>query len=314
MANEITYTGHGDLFIAATLNRALHETIVDRADLRRMVQYRGSVNGTGSLASKLSTVAFDDAMAAANADETTAPGYTDIGTGAITITVARQVLARVLTDPYQVAAGGKVGIQTFANDMARAAVLRFTDMICALFTGLTTNVGTSGAAMTVDDAYDAIYALIKARAPGPYYGVLAPIQLTHFMDSLRGEGGAVQYVAETAQFLGLVNETGSQGYGYHGRWNGVDWLSADSVNTSGADKVGAVFGWGAFVYQDGVPAEVTRYAAPGSFQSVIPDGGSVFVEFERLARAGHTEIVGNYYVGVAEQEDARGVKITTSAT
>ena len=83
-----TYTGKGNLFIAAALNRLVHEDIVDRSDiLTKLVNY-GDANGSGSTASKVSRVAFDDAMAAANADEVTALANTDLGTAAATITGA----------------------------------------------------------------------------------------------------------------------------------------------------------------------------------------------------------------------------------
>lgn len=312
MANEITYTGHGDLFIAAALNQMLWETIVDRSDLRQLCVNMGSVSGTGSIASKVAKAAWDDAMGAANTDEITAVSNVDLGTATVSITVARQALKRIVTDPYALVGGPAPSIQAFADDMGRAASLRFTDMVCALFANLATSKGTSGADLTVDDISDAMYSLIQSRAPGKPTAVLAPIQLTDFLESLRGEGGSAEFNPATEAMLSANAENG--GFGLHGSWRGVDFWSSDSVNTSGGDKVGAIFVPGCYAYMEGIPQDVLAHAAPGSYSALAPNGSPIFVEFERQAAEGHTLVVGNYYVGVSELEDLRGVKLVTSAS
>lgn len=312
MSAEITYTGHGDFFVAAALNQLLWETIVDRSDLRSLCINMGSVAGTGSIASKVAKAAFDDAMGAANTDETTAVANVDLGTATISITVARQALKRYVTDPYALVGGPAPQIQRFADDMGAAASLRFTDMVCALFTNLATSKGTSGADLTVDDISDALYALIQNRAPGKPTAVLAPIQLTDFLESLRGEGGSSEFNPATEQMLSA--NASNSGYGLHGSWRGIDFMSCDSVNTSGSDKVGALFVPGCYAYMEGIPADVLAHAAPGSYSALAPNGSPIFVEFERLAAEAATLCVGNYYVGVSELEDLRGVKLVTSAT
>lgn len=308
MAAEITYTGHGNLFIAAAMNQMLHETIVDRTDLLETCKDFGQLNGAGSQAYKVATAAFDDAMAAANTDEVTAVGNTDLGNGTATITVARQALARVVTDLYQLVGGPRPGIEQFAQDMANAAILRQTDMIAALYGSLSNSVGTSGVALTADDIYDAQFQLIQSRVPGPYNCVLSPIQMTHFLDSLRGESGAVQFESATADMLGAA------GAGRAGTWHNISFWSSDSVVTNGANSEGAMYGDGCFGYARGVPTDVVSLAGPGSFASVTPSGSPIFVEFERLSKEAHTLVVGNLYFGVSEIEDSRGVLISTSAT
>jgi len=312
MANELTYTGHGDLFVAAALNQLLYESIVDRSDFRALCRNYGSVAGSGSVASKIAKATWDDAMAAANTDEVTAVSNTDLGTGTVTITVARQALKRLITDPYVLVGGPRPGIEMFAQDMGRAASLRFTDMLCALFNNLSVAKGTSGADLTVDDISDAQYALIQARVGGQLSAVLAPIQLTDFLESLRGEGGSAEYNPATEAMLS--SSPMSLGYGLHGTWRGINFYSSDSVATSGGDKVGALFAPDCYGYMEGIPAEVVALAGPGSFASVAPNGSPIFVEFERDSAAAHTIVVGNYYVGVSEIDDAKGVKLVTSAS
>jgi hypothetical protein len=311
MADEIKYAGNTDLFIAAALNQLLFQKIVDRTDLRALCQSFGSVSGTGSLASQIAQVAMADAMVAANVDEVTAPGNTDLTTDAVNITVARQVLVRTVTDLYALVGGPAPGINLLAQDMANAASLRFTDMICGLFPSLSQVAGSTGQALSVDDIADAHYKLIQARVGGQLSAVLSPKQLTDFLDSLRGEGGSAAFNPATEA---IQSSQAGLGYGLQGSWRGINFWSADSVTTVSTDKVGAMFGPSAYGYMEAVPADVLSLAGPGSFASVTPAGAPIFVEFERDAARGHTKIVGNYFVGVAEMEDAAGVKIVSSAT
>lgn len=311
MASEITYTDHGDLFISAALARMLHENLVDRTDLRTLCTNYGLINGAGSTAQKIAKASFDDAMAAANTDEVTGPGNTDLGTGTVSITVARQVIVRKVTDLYELVGGPRPAIDRFALDIANAASLRFTDLICALFTNLSNSVGSTGANLSVDYISDAMYQLIQSRVPGGYKAVLAPIQLTDFLDSLRGEGGSAEYSPATEA---MQSVEGTLGYGRHGTWRGVEFWSADSVATNGGDREGAMFGEGCYGFMEGVPQSVLQFAAPGSAASATPAGAPIMIEFERHAGEGHTDVVGSYFVGVQEIEDARGVLIPSSAS
>ena len=308
MANEVTYTGLGNLFIAAALNQKLHETLVDRTGLLSTCTNWGDINGAGSIAYKVSTAAFDDAMAAANTDEVTAVANTALGTGTVTITVARQALTRTVSDVYELIGGPRPGIDRLAADMADAAVLRQTDMIAALYGSLSSSVGTSGVALTVDEIFDAQYTLIQARVPGRFNCVLSAIQHTHFLDSLRGEQGAVQFMPATGAMLS------STGPGMKGSWLDIDFWDADSITTNGANDEGAMYGEGCFGYAGAVPSELVARAGSGSFASVTVEGSPIFVEFERYAKEANTTVVGNLFFGVSEIEDARGVLISTSAT
>jgi hypothetical protein len=310
MANELTYTGKGDLVIAAALNETIYENIVDRTDLSMTCRYYGSANGSGSTASKVSKVTYDDAMAAANTDEVTAVANTDLGTGAATITIARQALVRQVSDLLSIVRNGPVSVAQLGQDMVRAAQLRFTDMVCALFTGLSNSAGTSGQAFTYDDFLDALYILIRNRASGPRFAVLAPIQYTQLVESLRGEGQSIvpPDIGSTMATLG-----NGPGWGFHGLLAGCQVWSSDSCVTNGGDKEGAIYTMDAFGYRDGVPVNIQN-SNPGSFISQTPSGSPVFVAINRAEDSALTQIVGNYFVGVSEIDDASGVKLVTSAT
>lgn len=311
MAGEQTYTGNTDLFIAAALNQQIHANLVDNTDLKGKCVNYGSVSGSGSTASQIGKVSWDDAMGAANTDEVTAVSATDLGHGAATITVARQSLRRDISDLYALVGGPAPRIDEYAAQMANAAVLRFTDMVTSLFSALTQGGGTSTVALSVDDISDGQYALIQAGAPGGLTFVGSPKQITDFLDSLRGEGGSSEFQAETWNMLSAGGAE-YQGYGRMGVWRGIEFWSCDSVATSGSDKVGAIFAPGAFGYMEGIPSAM--HSAPGSYAGLAPNGSPIFVEFERDASKGHTIVVGNYFVGVSTIEAARARKIISSAT
>lgn len=296
-----------DLFLAAVLNRTIHENIVDTTDLRRTCRFKGNIAGRGSATLNIPGVTWADAMGAANTDEVTAVAVTDVTTSLSQITVARQALVRRISDLYQMAnALDEVGIQALAAKMAQAASLRATDLLCTQFGSVTANVGTTTVDLTVDDIYDAQFTLIQASVPGPYICVLAPVQMTDLMSSLRGEGGAqMNNPSVLAALAGGAMQAKE--------WNGITFIDCDSVPTSGGDRVGCMYAIDAFGYAEMVPTDIMAGASSSSYLSVVPSGGSVYVGFERDEAEGTTDIVGNYYVGFGIVENARAVKITTDA-
>lgn len=304
-----TYTGSGDLFIAAALNDAIVEGLVDKTSLLSTISYLGSVNGRGSLAGKQPIVLWDDAMTGANTDEVTLPTSTAIGTATATVTVARQVLVRQVTDLYELAGGPRPGVERIAAEMVGAATQRATDMIAALFAGFSQSVSKSGLKFSVDQFYDGSYKLLASRSGGPKHCVLSPAQLAHFLESLRAEGQSLTPVNANLN----LNFAG-EGYGVHGEFAGVTIWSSDSVTTDTGNSVGAIYGQNAMGFKDGVPESIVKYANPESFAGVTPEGSPIFVEFQRSARGAHTDVVGNYYFGVSEVLDLAGCKLISTAT
>ena len=296
-----------DLHLAAILNQVIHNNIVDTTDLRMTARFYGNIAGRGSAVLNVPGITWSDAMAAANSDETTAVGVTDPTTSVSPITVARQSLVRSVSDLYNLTGGaGGAQIADFAAQMAGAASLRATDMLCTQFSSITANVGTSTVDLTTDDIYEAQYTLIAARVPEPYVCVLAPVQMTDLMTSLRGESGAQMHNAQTLAML-------AGGAMRAKEWNGITFIDSDSVPTSGGNRIGCMYNLEAFGFAEMVPDAMIQGAAPGSFASVVPQGSSVYVAFERKEREGLTDIVGNYFVGFGIIENARAVKITTDA-
>lgn len=296
-----------DLHLAAILNQLVHQNIVDNTDLRMTAKFFGDIGGRGSATLNIPGITWSDAMGAANSDEVTAVSVTDPTTSVSSLTVARQALVRQISDLYSLIGGADGSrMMDFAEKMSQAAILRATDLLCTLFSSVSAGVGSSGVDLTTDDIYDAQFTLIQARVPGPYVCVLAPVQMTDLMASLRGEAGAQMH---NPQVLAALAGGAMQAK----EWNGITFIDSDSVPTSGGNRVGCMYSLDAFGYAEMVPQGMVQSAAPGSYLSVVPPSSSVYVAFERHEREGLTDVVGNYYVGFGIVENARAVKLTTDA-
>ena len=297
-----TYASLSDLRVAAYLNQTLFELLHERGDLRgTMVDVPFNAN-LGSAAVKLGLYQPLDAFSAPGED--TALSVTNISDSSATLTCARYGLQRELTDLAQITGGPD--LDKLAADMAMSANYTLNSLLTAAFGSLATSVGTSGSNLTVDDVYSAQYALQLSLVNGPFYMVLAPIQWNDFQASLRGELGAMQFVSATAEALGIKGES------FKGTWNGIEIYTHNSVTTSGADRVGAMYGKGCFAYTE-APVDRIQAFMPNA---MAPAGSKLVVEFVRGsvgASKGKTFVVGQYYPAVAEVEDLRGVKIVTDA-
>ena len=96
-----------------------------------------------------------------------------------------------------------------------------------------------------------------------------------------------------------------------GTWLGVEWYKMTDVLSASSKRQGAIWGQGALGYAHGNPN-----IPVGAGSAVRPVNGnqSVFVEIQRDASGGLSEIVGNSYIGVAIIEQSRGYGLITSAT
>ena len=303
MANEITYTGSGaNLRAAEVFNRLIWETLRDRTSLRSTLVKLGDLGGSGSDTLVTPTVAFDDAMGAANVNETAAVDNTTLGNGAISLSVAQQIISYELSDKMMITgSAGNLSLELLATKLADAYEMRLTDQVAALFASISSIVGTTGVDFDVDDWYDAMFTLEQAVVPGPWSAVLYTVQYTDLQSSLRGEGGAVQFMPATADQLQM------KGPGYKGNLLGVDVWASDSVTTGGPDSHGAMYGLGAFALAEASP----RQAMPGAISASVPAGSPVYAEFVRTGDPGLSAIVGHAFNAVGLAEDARAVEIRT---
>ena len=306
-ANALAYASLGDLRLAAVLHRELLLLLGDRSSGmldHPAMWYLGSESNRGSTVIEIPLAGLDgyDEMGAVaeNADA----AVTAMTDASPNLTIARQALRRQVTDLAQMTES--LGIQwasRLAQDMVGAARMRLVDMVANITDDFTATVGTSGADMTVDDWFDATFALTQGSVPGPYMSDLYPVQLTDLQSSIRAEGGALQFMPASADMLGI------KGPGYAGSFLGVDIFASSKIPTAsaGADSAGGMFGRGAVAYADCAAATAMSQGA----ESVYPAGTRSFVGFDKDLPGAYTDVARDYYAGAAIAETGRGVSIIT---
>ena len=295
-----------DLRLAAALDARLEMLLADTAGVRMTgaVRFYGTVDGTGSDTKRVrqAGLAGTDVFAATAAEDTDV-AETALTDGSADIAVVRAALRRDL--------GGLAWTTGFAEDITPEALARsmvisyeryFNSLVNTAIGTLSTTVGGgAGVDMFVDDFYDAMFTLQLASVMGPFFCMLHPRQVADFQESLRAEGGAIQWRENTAELLG-IKEPGTVG-----TFNGVTIFQSTDIAAAAGAHTGGMWGDGAIGYATGtVPVPV----GSGTTQIVTADG-AISVEFQRNASSDTTEIVGNAYVGVSEIQDGKGVGIVT---
>lgn len=311
MANEVLYSGLGDLTVSAVLARTIELLLADRASLRnsRHVVNVGDIAGSGSSASKQGYAGLDgyDEMAAVT--EGSAVSNTALADGSQTVTVARQALQYAESDLANlILPDGSVDVERLAASMVGSAEMRLTTMLCSIIDDFTQTAGTSGADFTFAAFRSAIYQIERANAPtADLAAVLAPIQLTDLQADLVSQVGVVQWMQATQDMIQ------AKGQGLAGMLLGVEIHKSAKVVTSGGDRIGGMWHRGAVLMAEGSPKPLHT---PGL--AIYPAGTKVMVEFERDGSSALTKVIGNYYCGVAKNavspNELLGVSLTGSAT
>ncbi|MFH1498820.1 MAG: hypothetical protein ABII82_13445 [Verrucomicrobiota bacterium] len=305
MANEMTYAAHGDLRLAAVLNREIYELMHDMVDLRGTMYNAGDPTGSGSAAIKIRQLSPDDIMGTPGEVTDTLP--TAMGDGSATVTVAERTLRYDVGDLFAATSPDpQAEISAVVRALYGGAIREASDLITDLYTGFATSEGNTGVVLTVDDIYDAQFAIqLQDNMDPTSYVVLHPKQWNELQASLRGEGGAIQYSPETNAALRAKT------MGFKGSWNGHMFFTSNRIESDGTDYTGAMYSPGALAIAEGSAQGALSAMFGNVFASVAIPGAPVWVEFQRDASKGLTECVGHYLVGVDENEDLKGVKIVS---
>lgn len=309
MANEATYATHAATTrLAAQIHEALGLLLDGVVDLRSVARYRGNIAGIGSSVSRLAQVQLNDAMAADTELGTVAnTAYT---TASKDVTIARQDLQREYSHLLALTRGaGQFGPDPvlMARDAYNAGMLRFAGMLAGLHSGLSTSVGTSGVDLIVDTIYDAIFALNLANAEvGMLTALFHPQQINDFRSSLRGEADIIM----TPEGM---NALMAQPIGFKFQWRNINFWQSDQVPTAnaGADRDGSIFAPGAFAWADASPEALM--SIPGIDVAALVPGVPIWTQFAQNASRGSFTATYNWYLGVGEEEDARGVRVISDA-
>lgn len=299
------YTDIADLRLAATLAAEIKLILADRSYLWRhpAIAFLGDQAASGSDSLKVPFVGYGmDPMQPIL--ETGSTSDSPLQTSSVTLQVGRQALQRSVSD-LAANTGTGVNVAALAAEAVDAAAGRFTQMVCNAGSTFSTVVGTSGSSYTVNNWFDAQFALQGAYNSGPAIAILYPKQWADLQTALRGEQSNMIAFSAPGGDRNLLDLKSA---GYMGTFNGVDVYVSSHVPSAnaGADSAGCMFSAGAIGYAE---MSVNQVRA-GS--EVIQIGGSpIYCEIDRDPSGALTKIVHNYFVAVARLQDEMGVTIIT---
>lgn len=303
---ETTYAQLGNLRLAAMIENEVRAQLADMASIRQSgaLLFAGDVAGIGSKSVRLRYADWGAKTKFASAVDGAEVTGLALNPSTVDVTVGRSCLRYDLTDLAGLSGlGNDVDPFSLASNMAASAEARINEVIAATFGSATTSKGVSGVAMSIDDFYDAMFALESASNMGEFYCILHPKQLSDLRDSLRSESNnALAFSSATMEMLKI------KGQGYAGSFGGVEMFKSDYVAQSGPDRVGIMMSRGGIAYAVGTPIPLA-----GAGVEIRPAGTPVTIEFQRDGSKGLTEVIGHLYCGAAIAQDEQLCKLVTKA-
>ena len=297
------------LRLSAMISQEINLLLKDNTNLRNtpLLSYQGSINGTGSDTVRVRLAGLDgyDSMASAGTEiSDESANTTGLTINSADLVAARQYIIYQMSDLSSMSGFGGSDVDPFriAQSIAGSYETRFAELTGEAAASFTTTAGANTTTLSVDDFFDAIFALEQASsgagATGPYACVLAAKALTELQDSLRNEtGNAVSRMQSSMDMLQAKGEN------FAGNLFGCDVYRSAHVNenaSAGFDNF--MISPMALGFVDGIPSGVQGSADLMSM-------GKVVVEFDRRPMSASTYIVGHAYLGLGIIEDARGVKL-----
>ena len=310
MADEIslaTMTSNGGR-IAKILAAMVHVNLYDgQAGLRDLMEFRPLTGPSGTLNTTKLTLGY--AAAAASSETSGGASNTLLSTGSFDLSPSRYLLVMQPTDLFGITGrGAPATYETVTAALIGAVDQTLANLLTGLFSGVSGNVGTSCVNLSANDFFSGIYTLNLANNPQQISAVLHNVQINDLIESMRGEGGAIQFREDVQAMFK------NPGVSFRGDMLGVKIYQSDKVRlaNANADRQGCMFSQGAFAYTLG---DIDALLASDAInpQDVIMRSPEMFIERNRDAANGMTSLILNMYPGVAEAEDARAVKVTTDA-
>ena len=309
MANEILFTGLGDLMLAEVLSGKYLMLLADRNALPShpaiAAGYQKDCAGSGSNVFKVPHVGIFGYDILATGTEGSDTANTAFSDSSSTLTVVQKDKVYQASDlSRMVDANGVIRQDMFALDAVVSAGATALDMVANLVDNFSATVGSSGVNMTAANYLECIATLEIAQVVGPYLAILHPRQWADVRnDVATASGGAIQWNAGSQDLLDRMKGLGAQG-----KYMDVDVFTTTRVPTAnaGADRAGGMFGAGAIIWADGtIPSDMD------SNQMVLAD--KILFERIREGRAGLTSYLTRKFMGFSEGLDPAGVSLITDA-
>ncbi len=289
MANEVTTTSANDLVYSAwILASDILEAFYGQQTAMHLVRF----SSIADLPTKAKDFPTSPVLSAASVAEGVDMSNTAFSTGKATVTAAEVGLLLTVTDVLSMS--DIVDDSYYAQQAGEALADKVTTDICSLSSGFSSSVGATGVNLTEANILDGIQTLMAAGVPGPYHGILHPIQ---YRDLATAVGGTLSPAATTGteSVRQVTNEFGARPNGGLGELYGVMWSISSNVPTAnaGADRAGMIVN----------PRNAIGFVEKGAAR----------VEPERDASLRAREIAVTAMYGVGELKDAAGVGVITDA-
>lgn len=299
------YADFGTLEYAQRLAENIGVDLYDEASLLGLpfLAYMGSANGSGSDTLRKTFVDLGSALDASSVAEGADIPRSELAFGHKDVTIARLGVAVGQTDLLRLTNQyGQVDLLALSAWMVNGMRNKMSAMVAALAPGFSQSVGSTGTALTVTTVLSGMTTLELSAFVGDMFGMFGPKQLADFRESLRTEGGALQYAQATQE---QVLRFGS---GFRGSWGPLQLFSSSRVATANAnaDYDGLIATNGAAMWRDGVPP-----STPGELEARF---GALLLEYERAARAGDSGVVMQTYFGTGEHQDAAACRVLSRRT
>ncbi|MCP4918282.1 MAG: hypothetical protein GY913_15340 [Proteobacteria bacterium] len=312
MANELLYSGAGDLTVAEVLLREVQFLLAERAFVGNhpALFYVGDLSGSGSTVIKQSQLGWAGTDILQDTAEDTAATEVAITDASATVTVARKALTRNISD--LLTAVDSQGIISspagFALDAVGATQQKLMDMIVQLADGFTATAGPgTGVDLDLDSFLVANIVLDVANASTDRLSILHPQQVGDLQrDMATAATGAIAFDTSSLDFIAM------RGTGFKGSVVGVPIFSSGRVPTvnAGADYGGSIFSRGAILWGDAT--HNTSMMAPGTYINA----GKILIEFAR-GKTGSSkavqQVVYNALLGASFGINAAGVTLESDA-
>ena len=299
-----TTTEPGTDLLVASLTKALLLTLADRsaggilANPVLQAGFLGRERLAGALAKNVVSVAWGVDKFVAAAEGTNATIY-DVASDTATVTMARRVFARQLSDMLR--NFDHLGLTQMANFVMDTTVSwqqSVMNLIGALFTSFTATGGNTGGAATWATVVADFNTLGEALVPGPYVLITRPKDWGNLVEDARALGGAVANDPEMQAMKGATNP------GFKGVYMDGDlWVyTSTELPTSGGDTVSGMFGINAINWDAQMPT-------PSQATNVVVATPLWMLEIDRVPLLNEDQLVSSSYFGASIIQNAAGIQM-----
>lgn len=287
--NLITTTTVDDLsYAAAIFNENIIEALYELDTVQGMVRMESVAN----FASRSMDFPKTPKLAAGSLAEGVEMSYTPFSTSAVTITANEVGIALMITDVLSVS--DIVSDDYYFAEAAKAVANKRLVDVTALSSQFSNQAGSSGNPLTEAHILSAITTLQANSVPGPYRGVMHPVQWEDLIGSVGSTITPAGAGGQTAR--AATQDFGARPDGGLGNLYGIEWTFTAAVPTAtaGTDRLGMI-------------------VSPRRALGLVEKWGAR-TEMDRsiTLRAVEMAITANY--GTGEIDDVSGVGVISSAT